>query len=265
MPGDKPPMPESLRALATAAQGRVRKRKVVGPIAEGHVHREHGYLASPYADDDWELWVCLLLDAFGTRAIGCAQQFMRQLRDIVPSIWSREFSHHPDPFALEQALHIVCALKPRDEAETALCVQAVAVHFAAMKVTERQNGFACLDARTASSLAQLTKTFAAQIKALREMQRPGRARRQIIKVQKNVTINYRDEKHLHVPPGEGGGDSGGRSHATRPQRAHATPADEPIKCSALPCPDTGGEVVSFACPEGQEALPHARLGRCSAG
>jgi hypothetical protein len=215
------------------------------------------YMASPYADEDWELWACLLLDTFGTRNFGVAHAFMRQLGDMIPKEWDVERQAEVVNMELyQQALSIVASLKPRNEAEAAIAVHCVALHLTTFKVTDHMASRSWLDPHTASALAAITKAFTAQVKALREMQSPAKAKRQVIKVQKSVTVNY-DARQVHFHGG-GSGQSGSQPDETRAQRAHATPAGIPVEVTALPSPDEGGEVLSFARREGEACLQDAR-------
>lgn len=258
----KPPMPDNLRTLAEAARSRVHKRGATAPI-DDMVPPDKGdgeCFVSPYAEEDWELWASLLLDTFGTRNLAVVNAFMSKLAAMLPPVWDGDTQTHlVDREKLQLALSIICSLKPRNEAEAAIAVHCVALHFVTYKVTERMGSQSWLDIKSASALAKVTKAFAEQVKALRDLQSPNRAKRQIIKVQKHVTVNhYHDEKHVHLPD-RGGGDSENQSQATRTLRAHTTPAAEPAKCPALPCPDQGGNIVPLARREGEKAVPHARL------
>ena len=244
---DKPGLPDNLRALALAARARVQKMPAVGPVV-AEQGPNHGYLESPYAEDDWELWACLLLDAFGTRSPNVANAFMSQLADLCPDVWIEGESQGLDGYRFEQAISIVKALKPRNEAESALCVQAVSLHLAMMKVGSRLRNSSHVDPHSAAALAQLGKAYAKQVETIASL-RNRKSSRQTIKVFKNVTVNYRDEKHLHVPtPGEGMGRN--QCQAAEPLRARARDAGVPSERPALPCPDSFGTVVPLARREG---------------
>ena len=244
---DKPGLPDNLRALALAARARVQKLPAVGPVvAEQGLN--HGYLESPYAEDDWELWACLLLDAFGTRSPNVANAFMSQLADLCPDVWVEGESQGLDGYRFEQAISIVKALKPRNEAEGALCVQAVSLHLAMLKVGSRLRNSSHVDPHSAAALAQLGKAYAKQVETIASL-RNRKSSRQTIKVVKNVTVNYRDEKHLHVPA-PGGGSVRNQCHAAEPLRARARYAGVPEERPSLPCPNTFGTVVPLARREG---------------
>ena len=252
---EKPELPENLRALAVAARTRVRKLSSVGPVVSDP-GGNHGYLESPYAEQDWELWACLLLDAFGTRSSNVANAFMSQLADLCPDVWVDNECQGIDAHKFEQVIAIVKALKPRNEAEAGLACQAAAIHLATMKVGSHLSNSSYVNPRSAAALASLGKAYARQIETLSAMQGTRKSVRQVIKVEKNVTINYRDEKHLHLR-GEGGGYSPASTHRTGGQRARARDAAMPPECTALPSPREVGP-LSIASGEGEEGLSIAR-------
>ena len=195
---DKPGLPDNLRALALAARARVQKLPAVGPVV-AEQGTNHGYLESPYAEDDWELWACLLLDAFGTRSPNVANAFMSQLADLCPDVWVEGECQGLDAYKFEQVVAIVKAMKPRNEAEAALACQAAALHLATMKVGSRLSQSSYVDPRSAASLAMLGKAYARQLETLSAMQGTRKSVRQVIKVEKSVTLNYsREEKHVHL-------------------------------------------------------------------
>ena len=250
---DKPGLPDNLRALALAARARVQKLPAVGPIV-AEQGPNHGYLESPYAEDDWELWACLLLDAFGTRSPNVANAFMSQLADLCPDVWLDGECQGLDAYKFELVVAIVKAMKPRNEAEAALACQAAALHLATMKVGSRLSQSSYVDPRSAASLAMLGKAYARQLETLSAMQGTRKSVRQVIRVEKNVTLNYsRDEKHFHLR-GEGGGYSRSSTYGTGGQRARARDAAMPPECSALP---SASEVraMPVASGEGEEGLP----------
>lgn len=237
---EKPALPDNLRELALAAQSRVKKLGATAPLAD--MVSDDGLMSSPYADGDWELWACLLLDTFGTRNFAVAGAFMRQLSAMLPKVWSEERrSNVVDVDRLQLALSIVCSLKPRNEAEAAIAVHCVALHLATYKVTEQMGSRSWLDPASAGALAAVTKAYAAQVQALQQMQRPNKSKRQTIKVIKNVTVNYRDEKHVHLPGGAG-------------------------ESATVPGAAPGRQLVPIPCGSGEAGLPDARgQGRRSEG
>jgi hypothetical protein len=261
--GTKPPLPDKLRSLALAAQLRLQRKGAVPPLHDIPTRQDRGaidYLASPYADGDWELWACLLLDAFGTRNLAVAHAFMRQLGEFCPDVFdgdNRRFILDGELF--QQALAIVRSLKPQSEAESAIAVQAVAVHFCSMKVAENINGRLGLDARTAASLAALVKAYGTQIKTLRQIQQREKTKRQVIKVQKNVTINY-DARQVHYPGG-GSANPESQPHATRALRAGATHAGGVIEVPPVPSADACRPAVQIPSGEGQASLQATRRGK----
>lgn len=262
---DKPPMPDNLRELAIAAKGRAQKRGACAPLEEMIPARgdDRAWFDCPYAPEDWELWICLLLDTFGTRKIGVVNAFMAKLVGMVGEEWDSEKQRHFVNYdKLQLALSIICSLKPRDEAQAVIAVHCVALHLLTYKVTERMTSHSWLDLKSTTALAKVVKAYSNEVRALRDLQSPNKPKRQVITVKKEL------HQHVHYHTGhsgEGGRDSGNRSHASDAQRARATPARSLPECPALPCPDQGGDVVSFARREGEEAVPDARIGRRTEG
>lgn len=206
----KPPMPEHVRQLAEAARKRVKGRRTTGHLDAVREMEGADSFASPWAEQDDELWLCLLLDAFGTRLPGVVAMFIRQLRSLCPDGWivpedGTAGYMQPDREAMEQALSILCALQPRDEAQAAMAAQAVALHLAAMKVSAHMGGQGFLHPQSASALAGLTKAYQAAVRSLQQLQNGGKAKRQTIEVRKNVQINYNDNRSLTLPDASGAG------------------------------------------------------------
>jgi hypothetical protein len=255
---DKPPLPDNLRALALAAKSRVQKLGTSAPLADITPSATGNYMESPYATDDWELWACLLLDTFGTRDVVVAHAFMRQLAKMIPKHWDNDLKAEViDTELFQLALSIICSLRPRNEAEAAIAVHCVALHLATHKVADQIGSRSWLDPKTGTALAAITKAYAAQVLVLQQMRTPARAKRQVIKVQKSVTVNYTDARQVHLRD-RGGHNSGNQPDATEPQRAGASRAGSVVAVAALPSSDEGGEVLSFASREGEASVPNAR-------
>lgn len=264
----KPPMPDRLRELAVAAQARVRKLGTTAPV-DDMVPRDLGggeSFRSPYASDDWELWLCLLLDTFGTRNCRVVNAFMRQLTGMIPDTWDEEGQRWVvDTDLLQLALAIICSLRPRNEAEAAIAVHCAALHLVTFKVTDRMRSQSWMDAKSASALARVTKAYTEQVQALNGLRSP-KAKRQVITVKKELHqhVHYHDGR-----AGEGGRDSDGQPYAPKRLRAHASPAGEPIEVAALPSPNASGDALSRPCGEGQAGLSNARrrerIGRAQGG
>jgi hypothetical protein len=264
---DKPALPDSLRTLALAARKRVKANRATAPL-DDLTPKSDNYLSCPYAEQDSELWLCLLLDTFGTRNELVAGAFLHQLGAMIPSLYVADDpenkGHVPNPALFQMALSIICSLKPRNEAEAAIAIHSVALHLATLKVTDFMTSRSWLDPKSATALATITKAFTLQVKAMRELQTPARAKRQVIKVQKNVTINYSDERHVHLP-GRGRDKSGNQLDGAEPLRAHATLDGEATRVPALPSSNTFGEVVPLSRSTGQENVPRSWERRSAEG
>jgi len=238
---EKEPMPDNVRALALAARARVQKLRTSAPLDE--MKDADGPLACPYREEDWELWVCLLLDTFGTRNVSVAHTFMRQLGAMMPKVWDGEAQAHViDVAQFQQALAIIHSLAPKNEAQAAIAVHCVALHLGTLKVTDYMAARSWLDPKTGLALAAITKAYSTQVQALNRMRKPAKPNRQTIKVQKSVTVNYTDARQVTLPA-EGPSDLGSQPDATRPLRARARRAGAPVELQALPSSNTGRAVV----------------------
>ena len=94
----------------------------------------------------------------------------------------------PNEDELQTALALVQSLAPRNEAEAALAAQAVAIHFATMKLAHNLAGRSNPDGRTLSSLAALAKAYAKQLETMQQLK--GR------RVSRHK-ITVRNERHVH--------------------------------------------------------------------
>ncbi len=248
-------MPDALRLLAEGAKRRHQKRAAIPEVRlpSGPVER----LECPYIEGDWELWVCLLLECFGTRTVTVGAAFMRQLADLCPEVlYDGEEVRRRNDAVLEQALAIVASLKPRSEAEAALAAQAVALHLTSMKVGKELACRSYPDPRTVASLAGVTKAYAATLDTMRRL-KGGNTTRQTFRVEKHV--HYHDERHVHFR--RGGRKSGSQPDATEGKRARANHAAEPQERPALSGPQSvHGEVMPFSSREREADMPHARVG-----
>jgi hypothetical protein len=264
----KPPMPDVLRPLGEAALARMRKRRAVPQTETRPQVRGRpgawGFLECPYREEDLDLWAALILECFGTRVLDVGQAFMRQLAAMCPDVlYEGEDHSRVDEEALRQALAIVYAMRPRDEAEAAFAAQLVAVHLVTMTMgsTLRHH----VDRRSANALAGLVKAYGQGLTALRGMQAPARRRsRQTFITKKEIHVHqhHHDERHLHVQPpeGEGGGILHAQAQERRELRARASPANRASERAALPSPDPLGQGLPVSEGEGPEKVPIARRG-----
>lgn len=247
---DKPPMPDNLRPLAEAAIRRHQKRPIAPEVVTVPEQRYLQHLTSPYRDEDNNLWFALLLECFGTRVLEVGQAFFRQLSDLCGEVFYEGEDHRRrDETELRQALAIVYDLKPRNAAEAAGAAQLVALHFATMKVGAMIAGNRYLDARTAASLAALSKAYSSQLRTIQEGRSKGRSIKQVIRIER-VQIDAR-QQHLHA--GEGGQESGSQPQGGSGQRARARQA---VRGEG----ENDGSLLSLPCREGPEPLPIPRRG-----
>lgn len=253
-PVRKPAMSSLLVPLAAKAHARHQKRWAPPEISierNGDGWRP----ACPYRTADEDAWWMLLLDAFGTRVYAVVATFLEQLINLCPQYWEPDAGNRPSEDALRTAVAIVASMKPENEAQACLAAQAVAVHFSAMRVAERLGSTSLPDPRTLACLAALGKTYAGQLETMQRLKGRGGTRQTIV-VKKESHVHYHDERHVHLRGG--GSDSGDQPQGSEPIRAHARATGKPQDVAALPSPDEGGTVVSFASGEGQEGLPSPR-------
>lgn len=248
-------MPDELRALAVAASKRHKGRSIPPQVRHGGRERPRSVMHDcPYRDEDWSLWVMLFLDTFGAGSMQVADAFFHQLAALCPDVlYEGEERARTDEEALRQAIAIVYGIKPRNEIETCLAAQAVALHFASMKIGERIGRYSYVEPRDAAALARLSKAFANNVQTIQAL-RGRKSAKQLFVVKKETHVHYHADQHLH--PGEGGQEIGGQPHAAVGSRSAKNGG-----CPALPSSNEGGEVVSLSIREGQAPLPDARGGQ----
>jgi hypothetical protein len=242
----KPPMPDVLRPIAEAALARCWKRPpgvdvVTSPVQHSHLE----LLTCPYRDEDLDLWMGLVLDAFGTRIASVGQTFLRQLAALCPDVlYEDEERTRTCEESLRQAVCIVHGLKPRNEAEAAHAAQLVALHFAAMKVGKSAARYDWLPLPHANCLAALVKAYGDGLERFSRMR--GGKRRSI-----KQTIRVERHTHQHVHFAEGGGENPRRQfHGRDSARARAR--------GTVQCPQEIGGAVPLLSGEGPDALPVPR-------
>ena len=114
----------------------------------------------------------LLLDTFGTADEGF---FRRLVHQLVNSCLDRgEINESAADFLLAA----VRGVEPRDETEAMLAAQMAAVHAATMRAAKRLNEAATVPAQDSAGvlLTRLTRTFAAQVEALKRYRTGGEQR-----------------------------------------------------------------------------------------
>lgn len=256
---ERKPMPDFLRAIAETAIQKHRKRVWVPHVVPRPAQGPLADLSCPYREEDWELWAALLLECFGTRSFSVAQCFFRQLEALCPTvIYEGESKLRRDEEMLLQALAIVAGIKPRNELEAAAAAQYAALHITAMKLGANvSSGTGYVDSRSVASFAALMKAASRHYAMIQNGRSPKRAKQTFI-VKKETHVHHHDERHVHLPGGDG--NSGSRVHEADELRARARGAVEPQELPALPSPEQSAEVLRFPSGEGAESLPQARRG-----
>jgi hypothetical protein len=247
------PMKPMLQELGEAAIARMWTRPATPDI--GVAECDGGWtFHSPYQPEHAEQWEALLLDAFATRSAATFEMFTSQLSRLCSQSWDDKAGVWlPNERELVAAIQIVRSMAPRNEAEAALAAQAVAVHFATMKLGEHLRSYA--DPRTVAIMAKAARTYASQVETMDRLKGRKVARQK---------ITVRHEKHIHqhqhVHFERGGSDYGGRPDGTDIAGTGRT-AEELAGCAALPGPaQASAGAVPLACGEGQAGLPAPRRG-----
>lgn len=241
----RPVMPAKLRERARAATERHQGRPIAPDV---HVTAEEGRwsYSNPYRAADELAWCALLFEAFGTRQRGVADVFVNHLARLCSAQWDETAqAWRPNEHELQTAIALVQSLAPRNEAEAALAAQAVAIHFATMKLAHHVAGRSNPDARTLASLAALAKAYVKQLEAMQQL-KGRKVSRQKITVRNERHVHH--HQHVHVDRGEP--DFGGQPHAS--YGGKTTPR------APLPSLGSVGSVVPFPGGEGEARLPNAR-------
>lgn len=244
----KPPMPAKLRQRAKAAKERHQTRPIA-PEIEITAKANGWSYGNPYRPADELAWCALLLEAFGTRQSGVADVFISHLAGLCSSQWDQTAAAwRPNEHELRTAIAMVQSLAPRNEGEAALAAQAVAVHFATMKLAHNLAGRSCPDSRALAALAALSKAYVRQLEAMQALKGRKVSRQKI-----TVRYEKHDHKHVHVHHEGGSAEFGGRVHEPR-----TAPAGEYEGSATLPRQNPKLVVVPVPSLEGEEALPEAR-------
>lgn len=241
----KPAMPAKLRAKGEAAIERHQRRPIAPDVAMTAKDGEWSY-GSPYSASDELAWCALLFEAFGTRQTSVANVFVNQLAQLCSSHWDEDaHAWRPDEQQLQTAIALVQSLAPKDVAQAALAAQAVAIHFATMKLAHSFIKHSWTDARSMASLAALGKTYVRQLEAMQGLKGKRTSRQRI-----TVSYERHNHNHQHVHVAGGSAEFGGQAHAT-----HSGCNEQ---STALPSYNAAGSIVSFPGCEGQAGLPDAR-------
>lgn len=250
---DKKRMPAKLRAKADQAKQRHQKRAIAPDVAVKVTPTGWDY-ENPYRAADEPAWWALFYEAFGTRHGGVASTFIEHLARLCSWSFDMEKGWQPKEGELQTAISIVQSMKPRNESEAALAAQAVALHFASMKLGRFIGTVTYPDARSVASLAAVSKAYAGTLETNQKLKGRKTARQRI-----TVHHERHVHHHQHVHVEEGGANSGGQSHA--PTLGEGSSRIEHGR--ALSGPDQGGRIVLLPCGSGSPSLPDAwrKVGR----
>lgn len=252
----RPPMPDMLRPWVEDAKARMMKRRA-SPGVKVYASMGRHLFVSPHDDDEaWEVMICA---AFATRSHSTFNTFLDQLSRISPMVYSDKGGcWKPHPEALNAALNIAQAMRPRNELEACFAIQMVATHLLSMQLFADTLGGhrAVADLRYAPVALKAARTFALQMETLARMR--GKTGKQVIKVK--VERHEHKHVHQHLHDGRGGDNFGDQPREPRRKRFDANAPGEPESRAALPCPDPEGVVVPMPCHTGAEAVSHPRRG-----
>jgi hypothetical protein len=161
----------------------VQRRRPYARVGLRRVNADH---AKPYPPDgDGKAWWSRLKAALGTGSSDFVTASLIQLQAA-----ARLPGSGISEIAVNAALALVEAARPKDEVEGALAVQMACTHVAAMAVLARLGGGNCTERRVAalgSAAGRLLRAYAMQVEALRRLRRGSN---QFIRVE-----------HVHVHAG----------------------------------------------------------------
>lgn len=233
-----------------------------GRIPPPHLEIERDHLngnwsfGSPYRKADDDQWFALVFQALGTRSTSVATAFANQLANLSPELFDGDLQKWvPDQSALDQAVAILNAIQPQNEAEACAAAQAVALHFATMKLGANIAKSSYPNERSIATMARANRAYTSTLETLAALQ--GKGTRKL-----KQTIEVRTERHVYFyrdgQPAGGAGDFGERGEGCGEiTRARAT-ASIAGECPALPCPDAPGDALPVACREGPDPVPDSR-------
>jgi hypothetical protein len=235
-----------LRKLADQTGEALRSMPFVPDIED----RPRQGISAPYDNlADQDRWWAMFFAMFGTRQQAVVDMFLRQIVALVPDTWDAERNVWVADVGKTRAmLGLIQSMKPKTVAEAALAAQLVALHLNNMKLAEGLSSYRSGDARTAATMARVTRAYADGLLTLQKLQGKARKSKQTIRVE----THHHHHQHIHYETG-GGPENGGRADATS-----GTEGGKIIECAALPGPDQGGALVPLAGRKGQARLPDAR-------
>lgn len=228
---DKPRLPANLRPLADAAIERHIDRPIPPSIVVKGCELSGLTFSSPYAPADDDAWQALLFQAFGTRSIPVVRAFLTHLAKVGPKEWDGKASRwSPSQDSFEQALAILNAINPKNEAQAAYAAQLCSLNICAMRMGERMGEYP--DARSMRAFTKAVRAFGDGLETIERLK--GKRRRS----KQTIEVHHHEHKHIHYSGG--GSENGGQPHATA---AGATLIESR---ATLPGKEPLGEIVPIA-------------------
>jgi hypothetical protein len=184
---------------------------------------------------DPEMAFVRLANALGTTDGSFIDGVLRQIGDVVRTgrVASAE--------ELNFALSLIHGIEPRDQTEVLLAAQMAAIHNATMTAARRLNRVETIPQQDSASnmLNKLSRTFAAQVDALKKYRSTGE---QSIRVQ-HVTVNEGGQAIVGDVQAGGGGQvkNGGQPHEPCEADERGAPLLGHVETVAAALPSAGGE------------------------
>jgi hypothetical protein len=172
----------------------------------------------------------VLMDALGVSESAFASALLRQITDVARN------GANLNPVLVNEMIAGIAAMRPRDEAEAMLIAQLIATHELAMTFAQRLKHVENIPQQdsAANALTKLTRTYAAQVAALKNY-RTGGEQRVIVQ---RVDVREGGQAVVGVvnsgKEGEGPKQKRGQSHALTDARSAAVPCDVEAEREAVP-------------------------------
>lgn len=248
-------MPDLHKQRAKAARAKMKETWVVpGYVCVGG---PHDYTFDcPFREQDREDWFWLIAEALGTRNRSVIKYSLDALSALCANRWNGpEEAWEVVPHELNTALAIMAACEVENEAQAAIAMQMVGLHFSGMKMAAQSGRYSWrADERSAATQARIARTMASLQETLARLQ--GRLKPRA--VNQTIQVIYLDQRQQTAVVG-GEGISGGQGQTAKVNNGYSIDgAAIPSGCAALPspCPDNGA-TVPLPRRERQASVPDA--------
>ncbi|WP_293968093.1 hypothetical protein [Sphingomonas sp.] len=182
--------PEDIRRAGAAARVRTGKRRPSLGLAIDVT--EEGYALGP-PHDDQDGWEAMLCDLFGTGSVVTATYHLGQLAQMCRTELHEQTGQNvPSHAELLAALNMVAGFRPRNEAQCAVAVGAVAMHLMMMRLATDTLSTMQIRHPDAALSAKLGRTVAMQVQTLSGLQGKTSQQRIIVKQERH------DHRHQHI-------------------------------------------------------------------